>query len=198
MRISATTTALALALALAACGDKNGANDMTTEATVNDAAINAALGPNDMTDANMGMTMPTNAAGFAAAAAATDLYEIESATLAADKSTAAEIKEVAGHIKADHQRSAADLKALASKNSITVEPALDAEKQRMLDELKAASGADFDRLFLEQQKTAHQKALALLQGYSSGGGNAAFKAFAAKGAPIVKGHLDHLNTIELK
>ena len=198
MRIAATTTALALALALGACGDNGGTNDMTTEATANDAAINAALGANDSTDANMGMTVPTDAAGFAAAAAATDLYEIESSTLASTKAASAEIKEVAGHIKTDHQKSSADLKTAAQSASVTVTPQLDAEKQRMLDELKAASGAEFDRLFLEQQKTAHQKALSLLQGYSSGGDNAALKEFATKGAPIVKGHLDHLNTIELK
>ena len=68
----------------------------------------------------------------------------------------------------------------------------------MLDQLKAASrGADFDRLYVEQQKTAHQKALDLLQGYSSGGDNEALKAFATKTSAVVKGHLDHANSIKL-
>lgn len=199
MRFTAVTTGLALALALAACNNNEGANDMSTEATVNDAAINAALGGNAATDANMtDAAMPTDAAGFASAVAASDLYEIESATLAAEKGTAAEVKEVAGHIKADHQKSTSDLKAAAQAAKLTVAPQLDAEKQQMLDQLRAASGAEFDRLFLEQQKTAHQKALALLQGYSSGGDNAALKDFAAKGASTVKGHLDHLGSISLK
>jgi putative membrane protein len=63
--------------------------------------------------------------------------------------------------------------------------------------LKAAGGAGFDRLYVEQQKTAHEKALALLQGYSSGGDNEALKAFATKTAAAVKSHLDHANRIKL-
>ena len=68
----------------------------------------------------------------------------------------------------------------------------------MLDQLKTtARGADFDKLYVEQQKTAHQKALDLLQGYSSGGDNEALKAFATKASGVVKTHLDHANSIKL-
>ena len=78
---------------------------------------------------------------------------------------------------------------------MTVAPALDAEKQGMLDQLKAAKGADFDAKFAELQATAHQKALTLLQGYASGGDQQALKDFASKTAPVVQQHLDHAKTL---
>jgi putative membrane protein len=195
MRIPALTTTFALALALAACGGTETANnDMSTDVNMTeDPAANAALGANEMTDNEAATATPTDANGFATAVAASDLYEIESAKLAKEKGSSAEVKELAGHIQTDHTKSSAELKTAAASANVTVTPTLDAEKQGMLDQLKAASGAEFDRLYIQQQKTAHQKALALLQSYASGGDNPALKSFASKGATIVQGHIEHIN-----
>jgi putative membrane protein len=196
MRIPALTTTFALTLALAACGgNDNAANNMSTDVNIagEDAAANAALGANAMTDNEAATALPTDANGFATAAAATDLYEIESAKLAKEKGSSAEVKELAGHIQTDHTKSSTELKTAASSAGITVTPALDAEKQGMLDQLKAASGAEFDRLYVQQQKTAHQKALSLLQSYAKGGDNAALKGFASKTTPVIQGHIEHIN-----
>jgi putative membrane protein len=194
MRIPALTTALTLALAAAACQNNEAANDVSTEANLaEDTALNEVLGANQTASA----ATPTDAAGFASAVAASDLYEIESARLAAEKAAKAEVKSFAEHLKEDHEKSTAELKTAAGGANVTVSPKLDAEKQAMLDQLKAASGAEFDRLFVEQQKTAHQKTLALLQGYASAGDNEALKAFASKTSDVVKRHLDQVNTIKL-
>ena len=196
MRNATLTTVAALVLAAAACADQDTPNDVSTDVNLaEDTAANDVLGADQM--GNAAAAMPTDAAGFANAVAAADLYEVESARLAADKASNAEVKSFAEHVRSDHEKSTAELKSAAGTANITVAPRLDAEKQAMLDRLKAASGAEFDRLFLEQQKTAHQKALALLQGYASGGDNEALKAFASKTAAAVKGHLDHANSIEL-
>jgi putative membrane protein len=140
--------------------------------------------------------MPTDSAGFANAVAAADLYEVESARLAADKASNADVKSLAQHIRTDHEKSTSELKSAAGTANISVAPKLDAEKQGMLDQLKAAArGADFDRLFVEQQKTAHQKALALLKSFASGGDAEPLKAFARKASGVVEGHIEHLNGI---
>ena len=197
MRIATYTTVAALALAAAACnsGDQ-AANDISAEANLaEDAAVNDVLGANSATDNEAAVAMPTDANGFATAVAASDLYEIESARLAASKGTSAQVKELAGQLLTDHQKSTAELKTAASQAQVTVTPALDAEKQAMIDKLKAASGAEFDRLFLEQQKTAHQKALTLLQSFASGGDAEPLKAFAKKASGVVQGHIEHLNGI---
>jgi putative membrane protein len=195
MRFVTLATAAAFALASAACNTEAG-NDVSTDVNLaEDAAANDVLGANAA--GNAAAAAPTDSAGFANAVAAADLYEIESARLAADKASNADVKSLAQHIRTDHEKSTSELKTAATAANVNVAPKLDTEKQGMLDQLKAASGAEFDRLFLEQQKTAHRKALALLQGYSSGGDNEALKAFATKTAAAVKGHLDHANSIKL-
>jgi len=194
MRLATLTTVAALALAAAACGNEPTSDDLSTEANLaEDAAADDVLGANAMTDNEAAVAMPTDANGFATAVAASDLYEIESSRLAASKGVSTEVKELAGKLLTDHQKSTAELKAAASQVNVTVTPALDAEKQAMIDQLKAASGAEFDRLFIEQQKTAHRKALALLQSFASGGDAAPLKAFATKAAGVVEGHIEHLN-----
>jgi putative membrane protein len=194
MRIATLTTAAAIALAAAACNNETG-NEVSTDVNLaEDAAANDVLGANATANA----AMPTDASGFANAVAAADLYEVESARLAADKASNADVKSLAQHIRTDHEKSTSELKSAAGTANISVAPKLDAEKQGMLDQLKTtARGADFDRLYVEQQKTAHQKALDLLKGYSSGGDNEALKAFATKTSAAVKSHLDHANSIKL-
>lgn len=196
MRTASFTALAAIALGAAACTKEGAGNDVSTEVNLaEDSAANDVLGAS--ATGNESAALPTDAAGFASAAAASDLYEIESAGLAASKGVSADVKGMAGHLKADHEQSTADLKAAAAEAKVTLAPALDAEKQAMLDQLKAASGAEFDRLFIEQQKAAHAKALALLEGYAAGGDHAALKGFAAKAASAVKSHIEHLGSIKL-
>ena len=194
MRFATLTTVAAIALAASACNNNQASNDVSTDVNLaEDTAANDVLGAN-VTNA----AMPTDSTGFANTVAASDLYEIESAKLAADKASNADVKSLAQHIRTDHEKSSAELKSAAGTANISVAPKLDAEKQGMLDQLKtAARGADFDKLYVEQQKTAHQKALDLLRGYSSRGDNEALKAFATKASGVVKNHLDQANSIKL-
>ncbi len=196
MRIGILTTVAALALAAAACDKTYTGNEISTETNLTeDSAVNDVLGANQV--ANEAATMPTDASGFASAVAASDLFEIESAKLAASKAGSAEVKALARMLRTDHEKSTADLKAAVAKASpaVTAASALDAEKQGMLDELKATDGADFDRRFIDQQTNAHQKALALLEKYVGAGDSQPLKDFANRAMPVVTGHLDHLNSI---
>lgn len=197
MRTLSFTAVAAIALATSACENNDTGNDMAIDANFSgDAMSNDDLGMNTADNAATAK-MPTDASGFANAVAASDLYEIESAKLAATKAGSADIKTFAPKLRADHEKSTADLKAAAAKASpaVTVTPVLDAEKQGMLDELKAANGADFDRVFIDQQTTAHQKAVGLLKNYVSAGDSQPLKDFASKSIAVVEGHLDHLNGI---
>ena len=182
-----------LAAGLAGCGrgedtsaQANADENLTAEET-------SALG----NDTAASSAMPTDAAGFAGAVAASDMFEIQSAELAAEKAQSADVKSFAAQLRKDHEKSTADLKTAAASSNVTVAPALDDEKQGMLDKLKAASGADFDKQFVEMQKTAHQNALNLLQSYASSGDNPALKDFATKASKVVQGHLDHVNGMSM-
>jgi putative membrane protein len=190
MRMIPTTLVAVLALSAAACGRND--EPVTADANIDNSMIANDTLPNDMGTA-ADATMPTDAAGFANAVAASDMFEIESGKLAASHASSADVKSFAAKLQADHTKSSTDLKTAAANANVTVTPALDAEKQGMLDSLKAAKGEDFDRLFIDQQTTAHQKALQLLQNYSTAGDNDALKAFATKATAVVQGHLYHVN-----
>ena len=196
MAILAASAAL---LALAACGKKNEANEMAANmaaenAMMNEASVNA-MSMNEMaanTMANMAApAVPATGQDYATMAAASDMYEIESSKLAQEKSKNADVKAFAKMLVTDHEKATADLKTAAGKAEpkITVTPALDAEQKANMEALRGASAADFDRLYLQQQVPAHEKALAMLQGYAQSGDVASLKDHASKTAAVVQKHL---------
>jgi putative membrane protein len=58
----------------------------------------------------------------------------------------------------------------------------------MITQLGSA-GANFDRVWLQQQMMAHQQALALQRGYAANGDTPALRQAAAAAVPVIEGHL---------
>lgn len=187
MRTQYLLAAAATILLLGACG---GTGDEAADANIDVATANEmpADGP---------ATAPA-AADFVSQAAASDLYEIEAGQLAAEKATNGDIKAFGQMLATDHRRSSEELKAAAGQLSPAASPptALPADKQAKIDALKAANGAQFDRLFLTQQVEAHTATLDLLQAYASGGDAEPLKGFAAKAAPVVQAHLEKARSLQ--
>jgi putative membrane protein len=67
--------------------------------------------------------------------------------------------------------------------------ALDAEHHKMLDDLKAKNGKDFDQSYDQAQLKGHREAVALFEAYAKGGDNAELKDWAGKTLPHLKKHL---------
>ena len=91
----------------------------------------------------------------------------------------------------DHQKTSTELKALVEGGKVkaTLPSALDAEHQKMLDDLKAKSGKDFDQSYDQVQLKAHRDAVALFEAYAKGGDNAELKGWAGQTLPHLKEHL---------
>jgi putative membrane protein len=196
MRVPILSIAFALVLGIAGCNRNDAGNSISTDTNLaEDAMVNEVLGAPPAV--NQTAALPTDASGFANVVAASDMFEIESAKLAADKGASAEVKAFATQLLTDHEKSSAELKAAAAKATppVTMTPALDAEQQAMLDQLKSANGADFDRRFIDQQTNAHQKALVLLQHYVGNGDSQPLKDLASKALPVVQDHLEQVNRI---
>jgi putative membrane protein len=66
---------------------------------------------------------------------------------------------------------------------------LDSEHQKMLDELKAKSGKEFDSNYDQIQVEAHEDAVALFDAYAKDGDDPELKRWAAKTLPHLKQHL---------
>lgn len=189
------------ALALAACGGNgsqvdpanNAMNDLGTEAG------NETMPGNDGAAAGADPDAPTASTGqeYATMAAASDLYEIESARLATERTQNAGIRELAQMIVTDHERSTAELRTAAQQAQppITVSPEMNPEQQADMEALRSATATEFDRLYLEQQVAAHRKALNLVQHYAQNGDAAPLRQHASTVAGPIQTHLERARTL---
>ena len=90
--------------------------------------------------------------------------EIRYTQLAQQKSKNAEIKDVAKFLETEHTNALNDLKDLAGKKNVTVpseEPQDAKDKYKMLSE---KSAKDFDKTWVEELITKHEKSIAKLEG----------------------------------
>lgn len=204
-KIILSTAAL---LALAACGRSENANEAADNAAT-DAGTAATEATNDTgaaientTAATTDAVTPTpdtnTAAGFASTAAISDMFEIESSRLAAERAKSQKIKDYAQQMIKDHTTSTNELKSTLqqAKVDVTLPTALDQQHQEMLTDLRNASADDFETKYLDQQTTAHQQAVDLHRGYAESGDNPQLKQLAAKMAPIVQQHLDMVKKLD--
>lgn len=181
----------ACAALLTACNQK----------TTTDAADGAGDAVNATQDATSGVVGQTSAAtlgantvgGFVTSLATSDMYELDAARIAASKSTNAKVKELAAMITADHTASTAKLKTIAPAEAAetTLPTALDERRKGLIENLNAASAADFDKVWLTQQVAAHNEALTLLNGFKDHTDTPRLAALATEIIPKVTGHRDH-------
>ncbi len=181
-----------LALAAAACSPKS--NQTEGAATPAEQAATPSANPS--------ATIPTpsdetSAPVFVEKAAASDMFEIEAAKLAQQRSKNADVKSFADMMIKDHTKSTNDLKAAikASGQNLAPPAALPQDKQDALKDLQNASAEDFDHKYMEGQVDAHQSALNVLQRYAQDGDVAQLKTFAASVAPVVQQHYDRAKSI---
>lgn len=172
-----------------------------TDKTADDAsaAVNAAQ---DATSTAVGQTSAATlgantVGGFVNGLAVSDMYELEAAKIAYSKSSNADVKELAAMITKDHTASSTKLKALAPTAAPTVAlpTALDERRQGLIDNLKAASAADFDKVYLTQQVAAHDEALTLLNGFDDNTEAPTLAALATEIIPKVTAHRDHAKAL---
>lgn len=185
----------AAALSLAACGEKaddTTAVDNSTYANTTATDVNAA-GSNDA------MAAPASGGqAFVNMAAASDAFEIETSKLAVTNGASAAVKKFAGQMITAHEGSTAKLKALTATLSpvLTPNPALSAEQQQTLADLKTKQGADFDTAYAAAQVAGHQQTLDTLKGYAATGEVPQLKTFASGLAPTVAAHLNMAKSLK--
>jgi putative membrane protein len=125
------------------------------------------------------------------------MFEIQSGKLAETMGSTPAIKDFGKMLVADHSKSSDALKAAAKKTSpvVALPMVLPTDLEAKLDALKAAKGADFDKLFVEQQTDGHKAALDALKTYAAGGDQTSLKEWATSVIPTVEGHLTKLEAM---
>ena len=129
---------------------------------------------------------------FIQKAAMSDMYEVEAGKIATQKGQTAPVKEFAAMMVEAHSKTTEELNGIVASEKINVDlpTKLDAQHQKLIDDLNAASNADFDKTYAKQQVDGHQQAVDLFDSYAKKGDNAALKAFAQKTLPVIQQHLD--------
>lgn len=184
MRLLVIAAAGAAAAALTAC------------ASMDEGAPSAASAASPVAATTPDVTA-TNAAAYLPEAGRSDQFEIQSSQLALSQGSSSAVKGFAQTMIRDHTESTKALMGAAQRAGMTPPPPppLDARRQGMLDQLRAAQGSDFDRLYLQQQLMAHQEAYALHSGYAKAGDQPALRGAASTISRTVQQHLDMLKTM---
>lgn len=127
---------------------------------------------------------------FVKEAAISDMFEIQSSQLAAERADD-KTKAFAKKMIEDHQKTTGELKSMVQGGKVKAElpTALDSAHQSKLDKLKGLKGDDFTKQYDEDQVKAHKDATDLFKRYADGGDNPDLKAWAAKTKPHLDEHL---------
>lgn len=128
-----------------------------------------------------------------------DKFEIAASQLALERARDPAIRDFAADMIAAHRASSDDLKAVSDSSNVgravTPPPTFDPQHNNMYHELTASFGRRFERIYLAQQRDAHEEALAHLEGYIDNGRVWPLQRFARRTAPMVRDHLAMLNNI---
>ena len=138
-----------------------------------------------------------DAPDFVHAAAANDMFEIQTAKLAEERSKSPEVRAYAAAMLRDHTQSSAGLKAVIATagQTLTLPNVITADMQTKLDSLTGIGAAEFDKTYLADQVAAHQAALTIMQFYADKGDMPALKAFAGQTSVVVQLHLSQARAL---
>lgn len=141
-------------------------------------------------------TTKTSAAAYVPRAQIVDQFEIEAGRIAAQRGQKTEVRQFGQMMATEHGRAAAAFTRAMEKDKLkpTV-TGLDTDHLNMLEQLRTASIAAFDRTYVTMQIEAHQKALSLHQSYAQLGDKTALKAAANDMVPLIQKHLQELRSI---
>jgi putative membrane protein len=126
---------------------------------------------------------------FAMEAAEGGRAEVELGQLAADKGSAAKVKEFGQRMVTEHGKAGDELKSLASSKNITLPADLAAKHKALKDRLSKLSGAAFDRAYMAEMVKDHQMDAAAFHKEAASGKDPEIKAWAGKTASMVDEHL---------
>lgn len=143
-----------------------------------------------------------SARAFVENACIADLYEIEAGRLALRRSRSDAVREFGGTMVEHHTTAMHQMRSALRSHEVTdplpdLQPTAELDKRRsgMIDHLRDAPDDDFDKMYLDQQKLAHQEAIALHRGYAENGDNPQLRSVAAGGLPMVVRHEKMLHRI---
>lgn len=144
-------------------------------------------------------TASKSADNFVEKASVAGKFEIDSSKLALEKSKNADVREFAQQMIDDHTKASEKLKATlpaAGVDASAAKDTLDSKHQKIMNELKSASGDAFDKKYIAAQVDAHDEAVTLFKTYSNKGDDKALQGFASETLPTLEKHKEHVEQLK--
>ena len=126
---------------------------------------------------------------FADRAAASNMAELAEAKLALDQSQNDNVRKFARRMIQDHGATGDALTTLAKVGGFGLPTTPTESRQKEIARLRALTGAEFDRAYLNGQVTAHRDAVDLFLRESKSGSDSGLVHFAERALPILNDHL---------
>jgi putative membrane protein len=126
---------------------------------------------------------------FMVAAAQSGLFEIQSSTIALDRSHNRHVRQFARRMIRDHTRQAAELAALAAAKGVTLPDRPNAAQQVTLLALAQLSGREFDCSYITAQIVGHIETITVFRAEARFGADPDVRAFAHRSLPLLRMHL---------
>ncbi|WP_164549807.1 DUF4142 domain-containing protein [Altericroceibacterium xinjiangense] len=147
-----------------------------------------------------GAYLTDSAEGFVTNAAISDMYEIEAARIAQQRSTSPVVLQVAERMIRDHTDTTLKLQDAVARSAKVGPEAipneLDSRRASLVRHLLDSPADSFDKMYLDQQTLAHEEAVTLVTHYRDQGDDPVLRAHAAEAVPIFESHLQNIKQIE--
>jgi predicted outer membrane protein len=122
-------------------------------------------------------------------AASDGLAEVQLGQMAAERSTNPEVQRFGQRMASDHTKANQELMALAQSKNISIPKDIEKKHQKAAGTLAKKHGTSFDREYMRDMITDHEKAVQLFTTEANEGRDADIKAFARKTLPTLQEHL---------
>ncbi len=126
---------------------------------------------------------------FADAAAKGGMMEVMMGQLAATNASSSTVKNLGAMMAKEHGKANDELKQWASTVGYKLPTSMDADQQKMYDDLKMKKGADFDKAYTDMMVSDHKKDVAAFKEEASKGTEATLKSWAGKTVSTLEHHL---------
>ena len=169
-RIASASAALVPVMLLGGClgGGTGGSSRVASPGAVTAVAVAPALA----------------SAAYVAMAASIDLYEIQSAQLALERSQDPANRAFAQRALAAHEGTSAQLSMAGRRLNLLPSPNLEPEHQAMLDALRTTP--DFDNTYRAQQAILHREGVALHSSYATRGDSPTLRPVAKNAEAVMR------------
>jgi putative membrane protein len=131
---------------------------------------------------------------FMQEAAAGGRAEVDLGELAAKKARDPAVQEFARRMVTDHQTTNKELMQLAKRLGVSLSTALEPKQKALHDRLSKAQGDDFDRQYMAAMVEDHRADVAAFEREARDGRDPDVKAFAERGLPTLRRHLELAET----